>query len=445
MNDIDIIPNAILIKNATLLTMNPQREIYHGDLLIEGDTITEIGHLNLKAETEINATDLVVMPGFIQTHIHLCQTLFRNLADDLELKDWLQTKIWPLEAAHDEDSISLSALLGIAELFKGGTTTILDMATMNLTEFIFSVAQVTGIRAIIGKSLMDTADDIPNELVEPTKKAIRDSLILFDEWHGTENGRLMYAFTPRFLLSCSNELLHDIKSFSRERNILVHTHAAETKQEIEYIQRKTGSGYVEYLCNLGLTSPRLCLAHCVWLNQDEIDILQRTETKVLHCPSSNLKLASGIAHIPEMLNKDIIVSLGSDGAPCNNNLDIFQEMRIAAFIQKYRLKNARALPAQKIVEMATIDGARALGLDKQIGSLESGKKADIILVDLKRIHNLPMHDIYSQLVYSAKAEDVKTVIIDGKIVMRDRDLLTISEDEILQSCQNEAIRILQKI
>jgi len=445
MDETEIKPNAILIKNATLLTMNPQREIYGGDLLIEGDTITEMGHLNLRAETEIDASDLVAMPGFIQTHIHLCQTLFRNLADDVELNDWLQTKIWPLEAAHDEDSISLSALLGIAELFKGGTTTILDMATVRLTEFIFSVAQATGIRAIVGKTLMDTGKGVPNELVESTEKAIRDSLILFDEWHGAENGRLQYAFAPRFLLSCSNDLLHEIKSFSRERNILIHTHAAETKQEIEYIHWKTGSGYIEYLCNLGLTSPRLCLAHCVWLTNDEIDILQRTETKVLHCPSSNLKLASGIAPIPEMLSKDIVVSLGADGAPCNNNLDIFMEMRLAAYIQKYSLKNARALPAQKIVEMSTIDGARALGLSEQIGSLEIGKKADVILVDLKRIHNLPAQNIYSQLVYSTKSEDVRTVIIDGKIVMRDRELLTISEDEILQICQEEAMRILQKI
>ncbi|MBN1349722.1 5'-deoxyadenosine deaminase [candidate division KSB1 bacterium] len=435
----------MLIRNATILTMNPARDIIVGDILIQGDTITEIGKLDLRLNSEIDATGMVAMPGFIQTHVHLCQTLFRNLADDMQLKEWLRTRIWPLEAAHDEDSISLSALLGIAELFKCGTTTILDMATVHLTEFIFSVAQATGIRAIIGKVMMDSGSRAPKELIETPEEAIRESLMLFAEWHNIENGRLQAAFAPRFIPSCSDEMLYEIKALSRERNVLIHTHAAETRHEIQYTQRKAGSGNIEYLCHLGLTGPRLCLAHCIWVTRDEIDILQRTDTRVLHCPSANLKLASGIAPVPEMLNKGILVSLGSDGAPCNNNLDIFQEMRLAALIQKYRLRNASALPAYKLVAMATIDAARSLGMENQIGSIETGKKADIILLDLNRIHNLPADNIYSQLVYSAKSEDVKTVIVDGKTVMRNRELLTISEDEIVRSCKRETQRILQKI
>ena len=437
--------DAILIKNGTILTMNPRREMLVGDILIEGDSIAAIGQLDTEANTIIDGTDLVIMPGFIQTHVHLCQTLFRNLADDLKLKDWLKTRIWPLEAAHDEDSISLSALLGIAELFKGGTTTIMDMGTVNLTEFIFSVAQATGIRATMGKAMMDSGKGVPNELSEDSEKSIYDSLLLFDEWHNVDNGRLRYAFAPRFLLSCSDHLLYEIKSLSKERGIIIHTHAAETRQEIKFVQRKAGTGYVEYLCHLGLTGPRLCLAHCVWLTRDEMDILQRTETKVMHCPSANLKLASGIAHIPEMLNRGIAVSLGADGAPCNNNLDIFQEMRLASLIQKYRLCNASALPAQKIVEMATIDAAKVLGQENEIGSLEIGKKADIILLDLKQIHNSPANNVYSQIVYSAKTEDVRTAIIDGKIVMRDRELLTISEDDVLRNLEKETRRLMQKI
>ncbi|MGP8330328.1 MAG: 5'-deoxyadenosine deaminase [Methanosarcinaceae archaeon] len=438
-------PEATLIKNGTILTMNPAREILQGDLLIEANRITQIGQVTVKAGTEINAADKIVMPGFIQTHTHLCQTLFRNQADDLSLLDWLSQRIWPLEAAHDEDSITLSAQLGIAELFKCGTTTILDMGTLKLTDFLFQEAQATGIRATIGKALMDSGMGIPVSLTEPIDKALRDVDRLIRDWHQINNDRLRFALTPRFLLSCSKELLYDIKSLGEEKNLLIHSHAAESLKEIEIIARQTGAGNIEHFCDIGLTGPKLCLAHCIWINEDEMKILQRTDTRVLHCPSANLKLASGIAMIPEMLEKGITVSLGADGAPCNNNLDIFMEMRLAALLQKFRLEDPKALPAQKIVEMATIDGARTIGQDYEIGSLEIGKKADIILLDLRQIHTLPAQNIYSQIVYSARPENVQTVIIDGKIVMKNRELLTLDEEEIIAGCDKEIKRLLEKI
>ncbi|MCI0513380.1 5'-deoxyadenosine deaminase [candidate division KSB1 bacterium] len=438
-------PTATRIKNGTLVTMNPRREILKTDLLIEGNRIIHIGTSSVKAGTEIDATDKVVLPGFVQTHTHLCQTLFRNLADDLSLLDWLQKRIWPLEAAHDEDSITLSAQLGIAELFKCGTTTILDMGTVQLTDLLFQEAQATGMRAIIGKALMDADNGIPVKLIEPTSQAMAEVLRLIRDWHNSNDTRLKFALAPRFLLSSSPELLYDVKALSQERNLLIHTHAAESRQEIEIITRQTGAGNIEYLCNCGLTGPQLCLAHCIWLNEDELKILQRTETKVLHCPSANLKLASGIALIPEMLERGIAVSLGADGAPCNNNLDIFMEMRLAALLQKYRQEDPKVLPAQKVVEMATIDGAFALGMDHEIGSLEEGKLADLIILDLNQIHTLPAQNIYAQMVYSARPENVQTVLVDGKMVMRDRELLTLDEEEIVKTCGDEAQRLLETL
>jgi len=438
-------PDAICIKNGTLVTMNPARDILQGDLLIEGDRITQLGICDVKAGTEIDARDKIILPGFIQTHTHLCQTLFRNQADDLSLMDWLRQRIWPLEAAHDEDSITISAQLGIAELFKCGTTTILDMGTVHLTDFIFEVAQATGIRAIIGKALMDAGADVPAKLIESGQAAMQEVQNLIRDWHGAENGRLQYALTPRFLLSCSKELLYDVKALSQEKKLLIHTHAAESREEIKLIARQTGAGNIEYFCDIGLTGPNLCLAHCIWITEDEMNLLQRTETKVLHCPSANLKLASGIAMVPEMLAKGITVSLGADGAPCNNNLDIFTEMRLAALIQKYRLEDPRALPAQRVVEMATIEGARTIGQDYDLGSLELGKKADIAILDLNTVHSQPGNNIYAQLVYSARAENVETVLVDGKIVMQQRELRTLDEDELLRTCKSESLRVLGKI
>lgn len=438
-------PDAICIKNGTLVTMNPARDVFQGDILIEGDRITQLGTCDVRTGTEIDATNNVVLPGFIQTHTHLCQTLFRNQADDLSLIEWLQQRVWPLEAMHDEDSITVSAQLGIAEMFKCGTTTIMDMGTIRLTSFIFEVAQVTGIRAIIGKALMDTGMGIPVQMTEPGREAIREVRNLIRDWHLAEKGRLQFALTPRFVLSCSKELLYDVKALSQEKNLLIHSHAAESRQELEIIARQTGAGNIEYFCDIGLTGPNLCLAHCIWINEDEMNLLQRTETKVLHCPSANLKLASGIAMVPEMLTKGITVSLGADGAPCNNNMDIFMEMRLAALIQKYRLEDPQALPAQRVVEMATIEGARTIGQDYDLGSLELGKKADIAILDLNMLHSLPGNNIYAQLVYSARPENVQTVIVDGKIVMRDRELLTLDEEEILRTSQSEIRRLLGKV
>ncbi len=431
---------SILIKNATIVTMNPRREIVRGSIYIEKDRIVEIGRTREAADKVIDAAGRVVIPGLIQTHIHLCQTLFRGQADDLELLDWLKLRIWPLEGAHDPESLYYSAMLGCGELFKGGTTAIVDMETVHHTGEAIRAIHENGMRAITGKVMMDYGGEVPATLMEKTADSLRESVELLEEWHGKDNGRIQYAFTPRFVVSCTEELLVEVRRLAEKYKVKVHTHASENRGEIELVQQDRGMRNVVYLEKIGLAGPDLILAHCIWLDDQEMEIIARSGVKVAHCPSSNLKLASGVAKIPELIRRGAQVSIGADGAPCNNNLDMFMEMRLAALIQK-PLLGPTAMPAPQVFELATLGGARAMGLEKEIGSLEAGKKADLAIVDLSDLHTTPTEsvDLYTQLVYQAKSTDVVTTIVDGRVVMEERVLKTMNEAEVRQKC-NQAIR-----
>jgi 5-methylthioadenosine/S-adenosylhomocysteine deaminase len=429
----------ILIKNGTLLTMDSAGAVVAGDVLIRDGRIAGIGNIaDASADINVDARDCAVLPGFVQTHIHLCQTLFRGAADDLALIDWLKKRVWPMEAAHTAESVRASARLGVAELIKGGTTCALTMETVNHTEEVFRVIEETGYRAIVGKCMMDKGEDVPAALHEEAASSIRESLALLDKWHGRDDGRIGYCFAPRFAVSCTRELLERVARLSRERGVMLHTHASENRDEIEMVERETNQRNIAYLDSLGISGSHVLLAHCVHLNEEEIETLARTRTHVAHCPSSNLKLASGIAPVSHLLERGISVSLGADGAPCNNRLDMFTEMRTAALLQKV-LHGPESLPAGRVLRMATIDGARALNLDEEIGSLEIGKRADVSLVRLNRLHSTPRpDDIVSSIVYSSQATDVETVIIDGRIVMRERQLLTMDEQDVMAEANLQA-------
>lgn len=426
------------IKGGTLITMDASDSIVEGDISIRDGRIESVGTATEQAaDVVIDARGMVVLPGFVQTHIHLCQTLFRGAADDLALIDWLKKRVWPMEAAHDRASIRASARLGIAEMMRGGTTCALTMETVNHTEEVYRAVEETGFRATVGKCMMDSGDEVPRALQEETDASIRESLALLDKWHGAAGGRIRCCFAPRFAVSCTRELLERVALLARERGVLVHTHASENRTEIELVERATGQRNIAYLDSVGLAAPHVALAHCVHLDDAEMQILARTGTHVLHCPSSNLKLGSGIAPVNEMLARGISVSLGADGAPCNNRLDMFTEMRTAALLQKVT-NGAEALPARRVLRMATLDGARALGLDNEIGSLETGKRADITIIDPQRLHLTPRPDIVSALVYGAEANDVRTVLIDGQIVLRDGVLQTMDEPEIIAEAHQQA-------
>lgn len=431
---------SILIKNGTIVTMNPGRDVINGDLLVEGDLITRVGNCDgVQADTTINATGKLVIPGLIQSHVHLCQVLFRGMANDMELLDWLHKRIWPLEAAHDEESLYYSSLLGCAELLRGGTTSIIDMATVHHTSAVFEAVAQAGIRYLGGKCMMDLGEGLLNE---DRMSSITASLDLLNKWNGACNGRLRYAFCPRFVPSCSEEMLTEIRHLSEQYAVPVHTHAAENRAEIELVEKQHGLRNIIYLDRLGLCNKNLILAHCIHIDGSEQQILAQKGVNVVHCPSANLKLASGIAPVPDLLEQGAAVSLGADGAPCNNNLSMFIEMRLAALIHKPRCGPA-SMPAPAVFELATLGGARAMGMEDCLGSLEPGKKADIVLVSLDNWHTRPVAaaDVYAQLVYQVQTQDVDCTIVDGIIRVQDGELLQMPEGELRVKAETALHRV----
>lgn len=428
--------NRLWIVNALILTQNDAREVRKGHIEIEGNRLVALHDQDVPVPAGMrtfDASGLVVMPGMIQPHIHLCQTLFRNLADDLELMDWLSQRIWPLEAAHDEESLYLSAQLGIQELLASGTTCILDMATVHHTQAVYQAVRDSGIRANVGKCLMDHPQTCPDSLRQSSDAALAEASSLFELWHGEADGRIQVSFAPRFVVSCTEELLKQVRDLAARHGAIIHTHSSENQKEVELVRDLVGQENAAYLHSIGLMSPRLVLAHCVWLNQAEIGHLAETGTHVVHCPSSNLKLASGLAKVPELIAAGINVALGADGAPCNNNLSALQEMRLAALLHKPG-RGPRTMPARDVLDMATRNGALALGLQDEIGSIEVGKKADLVALDLNQPANflpyhseeLPSHDqLASAIVYASQPSHVKWTMVDGEMVALDGRALRI--------------------
>ena len=424
--------------------MDEQNSIVRGDLFVRDGRIASIGEARQTADIVIDAAGCAVLPGFVQTHIHLCQTIFRGAADDLPLLDWLKKRVWPMEAAHDAASVKASARLGVAELIKGGTTCALTMETVNHTEEVFRVVEETGFRATVGKCMMDKGDDVPAVLHEETESSIDESLELLATWHGKADGRIRYCFAPRFALSCTSDLLARVAKLARDHGVIVHTHASENRSECALVESETALRNVAYLDSLGISGRHVVLAHCVHLDAAEFATLAKTRTNVAHCPSSNLKLGSGTAEISRMRDQEISVSLGADGAACNNRLDMFTEMRTMALLQK-AMHGPEVMPAKQALRIATIEGARALGLENEIGTLETGKRADLIVVNLETLHSSPYSaDPVSALVYSAQTSDVQSVVIDGQLVMRDRELLTLDEKTVLRDSNRERADLMKR-
>jgi 5-methylthioadenosine/S-adenosylhomocysteine deaminase len=413
-----------LIRNATILTMNDRLDIVEGAVVVDNGQIVSVGpEPEARYDRVIDASGGYLLPGFIQTHVHLCQTLFRSYADDLPLLEWLRRRIWPMEAAHSPDTLRASARLAAAELLLSGTTTVLTMETVHDTDVVFETLADVGMRATVGKCMMDSDDQVPRRLQEQTQQSIDESLALRRRWNGAANGRLRAAFAPRFAVSCSRQLLEAVASLATRERVIVHTHASESRDEIDVVRRLSG-GYsnLEYLAVTGLATEQLCAAHCVWVTDDEQALMAERDVKVLHCPGSNLKLGSGIAPVAEMRRRGICVSLGADGAACNNRLDMFDEMRLAATLQAVR-QQPGALTAKDALWMATRDGARALGLEREVGSIEIGKRADLIVVDRDRTHLAPDADPWSAVVYSARGTDVRLTMVEGEVLV-DRFALT---------------------
>jgi cytosine/adenosine deaminase-related metal-dependent hydrolase len=440
----------LVIGNATVITMNASRDVLRdAEVVIQNDRIVKVGPRRKGGKTGvrrfIDAKQQVVLPGLIHSHLHACQTLCRNHADGLELLDWLRERIWPFEASHDAQSLRASADLTFLECIRSGATAVLDMGTVHHYGSVFESARDAGIRLVGGKCMMDAGQGVPAGLRETTESSLAESVKLIDQWHGAENGRLRYALAPRFVLSCTEKLMREVQSIARARGVRIHTHASENPTECDVVREKTGMDNVSYFNHLGLLGKHTTLAHCVWLTAEEQRLLRETETRVAHCPSANFKLASGTAKIPELLKQGITVGLGADGAPCNNNLDIFVELRLAALIHLPRT-GPTSLPAMQVLEMATLNGAKALGLEGQIGVLQEGAKADLITVDLSNAHATPnSQDPVATLVYAGQSQDVRDVVVDGQVLMRGRQLLTLDDAQIRAAARTHSARLVSQL
>lgn len=432
-------PPSLLIRNATILTMNDALDVVEGAVSIKDGRIAAVGPEPAERhDGVIDARGGYLLPGFVQTHVHLCQTLFRGYADDMPLLEWLRRRVWPMEAAHTAQTLRASTRLAAAELLLTGTTAVLSMETVHDTDAVFDALAGMGLRATVGKCMMDSDGDVPARLREKTRASIDESLALRKRWEGKADGRLRAAFAPRFAVSCSRELLEAVADLSARERAIVHTHSSEHHDEIEIVRRISGGlGNLEYLAATGLATPHLCAAHCVWVSDDEMRLMAERGVKALHCPGSNLKLGSGVAPVVEMRARGISVSLGADGAACNNRLDMFDEMRLAATLQAVR-KGPGTLTARDAVWMATREGARALGLEREIGSVERGKRADLIVVDRRRAHLAPDADPWSSLVYAARGPDVRTTIVDGRVLVNDFALLGQDADAIADQARDAA-------
>lgn len=434
--------HSTLIKSGTILSADIKNSVTVGDILVKDGKIAGIfagGTESINDAQVILAKDCIVSPGFIQSHVHLTQTLFRGLAEDLPLIEWLKQKIWPFEYAHDENSIAASARLGIAELLLGGTTAILDMGGMKHTHTIFEVAQEMHFRLTSGKGMSDQG---MAPFFESTDASISASNDLADRWHLTQNGLLRYAFAPRFLLSCSKELMLLTIAESRKRGCRLHTHAAENSDECRAVEELFGMGNIEALASLNFVGSDVILAHCVWLNQHELKLLAQSQSNVAHCPSTNMKLASGVADILAMQKAGINVSLGADGPPCNNRLDQFAEMKQCGLLAKLK-HGAAAISASDIFKMATINSARALGIDDRVGSIEVGKEADLVIIK-PGIHAEPISDPFTALVYSCLPSDVRDVFIRGRRVVENGQLISHEPLTLAQDARRQQIKLLER-
>ncbi|HUR32263.1 MAG TPA: 5'-deoxyadenosine deaminase [Vicinamibacterales bacterium] len=423
---------SLLVRDAVIVSMNDRFEVVRGDVSVRNGRIAAIGPgLDGPHDRIIEANGDYLLPGFVQTHIHLCQTLFRGYADDMPLMQWLRTRVWPMEAAHTAGTLAAAARLATTELLLSGTTSVLTMETVHDTDAVLEAVAASGLRATIGKCMMDADAEVPARLKERTQDSLDESQALGRRWNGAANGRLRVALAPRFAVSCTRDLLEAVAALSAEHGTLVHTHASESQEEIAIVRRLSGGlSNLAYLDAVHLATPRLCAAHCVWADDAEQALLADRDVKVMHCPSSNLKLGSGIAPVVEMRQRGITVSLGADGAACNNRLDMFEEMRLAALLQAVR-RQPGALPARDVLWMATRAGARTLGLEADIGSVEVGKRADLIVVRRARPHLAPDPDPYSTLVYAARGSDVRVAIVDGELLVNDGKPERLSREEVV--------------
>lgn len=445
----------MIFEHATIITMDPKRRIItDGAIAVAGDRIVAVGKTDEIAkdylqEERYDCRGRIIIPGLIDGHVHLAQALIRGCADDLSLISWLADRVWPLQGNFDEEDGRTSAELCILEMLKSGTTAFVETLIVERYGFdgIAEVVQRSGIRGVLAKSVMDIPTYAAEKSImyegmrEDRDRSLQQALSMHEKWDGSAHGRIRVWFGPRPLGGSTPELLMEISRLARERSMGVAIHFVEIREDVDYIRREFGVSPVELLEQLGLLGSHVLLIHAVWLGDEEIAKIAETGTHVVHNPSSNMKLASGFAKVPQMLEAGIKVSLGCDGGPSNNTYDMFREMKLAALIHKGYTLDPTVVPAEIVLEMATINGAIVMGMEKEIGSLEVGKKADLVVIDMDKPHLTPSPNPVSTVVYCASGSDVELVMVNGDIVVRDGRVLTLDDETVLRTARERAEKL----
>ncbi len=449
----------MLFTNATVITMNPSREmISDGAIAIAGNRIVAVDKASalLARYPDDEIVDVggkLIIPGLIDTHVHLAQAMIRGCADDMALIQWLCERVWVLQGNYTQEDGYTSARLCIAEMLKSGTTTFLESMLAHRYGFdgIAQAVSESGIRACLAGIVMDigtyaTQDEnsMHPGLIESRETSLLGVMDMHSKWQGAANDRIHVWFGPRTPGGVTSELYREMSGLAHQHDMGITMHLAEVEADKIFLQEKYGLSPVLYADSVGLLGPKSVMVHMVWLNEQDIDRLATTKTSVSHNPSSNSKLASGVCKVPLMLEKGVNVALGCDGGPSNNDYDMIREMKLAAIIHKAVALDPLIVPAETVLEMATINGARSLGLEHEIGSLEVGKKADLVVIDLDRLHTTPSPNPISTLVYAATGGEVDTVVVDGKMVVQGGRLLSMDESEIKQQARRQAVQVYKR-
>jgi 5-methylthioadenosine/S-adenosylhomocysteine deaminase len=448
----------ILINHVMIITVDAERRVYmDGSIAINHGEIVEVGPADsldnkYQAQTILEAAQMIAMPGMINCHMHLAQVMMRGVNDNVEVMDKLKNYIWPIQGHYDEQDALVSAKLALLEMIKSGTTAFISTG-LHPRYGIDNIAQLildAGMRAALSKYVMDIpAYALDKSALHPGMwetgaESMRQARDMIQKWHGAGQGRLQAWFSPRSVGGCSPELLQEVSRLADEFGVGITAHWAEVQNNVDYTVKTYGLLPAEFARSVGLLSPRVTFAHGICFEDSEIELLAETGTHICHCPVTNAKLAMGVAKVPRMLRRGVNVCLGNDGMPVNNTADMFREMRTALLMHRNNEGDPCYPTAAEAIEMATLNGARALMLEDRIGSLEVGKRADIILINTRKPHLYPLHDPVSAVAWAANGSDVDTVIIDGRLVMQGRQVLTLDEVQILDEVMERQVKILQQ-
>jgi len=425
----------ILIKNTSLITIKDDGINENVNLAIEGDKIKYIGEIpkDFIADKVIDGKDKLVMPGLINAHTHIAMSLLRNYADDLPFWPWLTEKIWPLEAKLTAEDVYWGSALSVVEMIRSGITNFADMYFF--MDETARVVQESGIRASLSRGLIGNSGNDDGERFKETRELHRN-------WHNKAEGRITVMAGPHAPYTCSPDYLEKVMDLASELNLRIHIHLSESIKEVEDSYKQYGKSPIKHVYDLGLLEFPVLAAHCVHISDEDIEILKEKNVNVANNPGSNLKLGNGFAPVERMITKGINVALGTDGSSSNNNLNMFEEINLAALINKAINNDCTSVPAITALKMATINGARALGVDDSTGTIEIGKKADLIIIDLKKPHFYPRYNLISSMAYSAQASDVETVIVNGEIVMENREIKTLDEEKIYFNAEKSGKKLI---